>query len=438
MAKMSKNLPPPEFGIFFGLRSQIRQDSEDERRLLFSDFLDQHRLIKLTYLLLQYCPIFLKSRLAYLYAMSLGAQKLALEKNAVIAFYTRNNEKNKFQELKEILGEDSFVTLQIVNQPIFSFFYFLRGAFRNLPKAWQIFRIVRGLVKKHDFYIALRASHSLFQTIFFLPKFRSQRPKYVLFSTSGNPHGTAIMASRVRLGIPVLFASHGVVSVPPTKIICDIGLFHGPRILQDYQSQNSYVGNFCFYPKQETSNHSSEKDKILISLSKTFSISALKDLTEELKRQFPKNKILIRPHPQSLSPLTLLQEIPGLSISQAALSREDLQGCEFMVAGNSTVHLEALEMRVPSLYFQELEASSGRVPDFLELVPRIASLKEIRASLQEAKTNFSQELWQSRFSQYIFAEKSPAEFKLQLQKAMLEVSSPKNLASFVSHPNRKK
>lgn len=417
---MIENLPPPQFGIFFGLRSQIRQDSEEERRLLFSDFLNQNLLIKFTYLLFHFCPTPIKACLAYFYAMSLGAQNLPIERGAVIAFYKRNNEKNKFNTLKEILGEDSFRAIHLPTQPIFSFLYFLPFALKNPAKTLQIFRIVHGLVKKRDFFIALRASHSLFQTIFFLCQFRLHRPGMILLSTSGNPHGTAIMASRVRLGIPLLFASHGAVSVPPTKIICDIGIFHGPRILEDYQSQKSFLKNWFFYPWQETRTQDLGKDEILISLSKTFSISALKNLIHEVKTQYPKNKILVRPHPQSLSPLTLLKEIPDLNISHTALSRDDLHGCDFMVAGNSTVHLEALEMRVPSLYCQELEASSGRLPDFLDLVPRIESLKAIQASLHQAQLNFTEETWQDRFSTYILAKSSAADFKLQIQNAIFK------------------
>jgi hypothetical protein len=133
--------------------------------------------------------------------------------------------------------------------------------------------------------------------------------------------------------------------------------------------------------------------------------------------------VIIRPHP-----LNLWRGLPetvrkyrgdGVSLSRATLET-DLTHCFLMVAGNSSVHLEALIAGVPSIHSPGLDHTP---PDALAFLRGDVVYRACHPQLHIADVMdyYCSSAWRARFARYVNVERTEAEADEEVRDAMTEL-----------------
>lgn len=226
--------------------------------------------------------------------------------------------------------------------------------FDDWGRILQNIRILWRLCKKESFPIAARAT----ETIFLYQFFESWRkrcgttPVYYL-STQSQPHFSALNELSRNCRVKLCFVSHSPWVLGPLPIFCDTGIFWGKSGSDQFLKVGSKINNLIyFYPERTIRKASTDnKQHILIALSKNPNFSRLAQLLDELRFRFPDTPLRIRCHPNSPFEVPL-----DISSNKSIFSlAEDLTSAKFMIAGNSTVHLEAFLFDVPSFWDPNLD-----------------------------------------------------------------------------------
>lgn len=240
------------------------------------------------------------------------------------------------------------------------------GVFSDWNRVWQNLRIAIKICRAESFPIAARAV----ETMIFYQYFSSKADEVhtsngldsekngsgdhsYFLSTQSQPHFSALNELSKRNRIKLCFVSHSPWVLGPLPIFCDAGVFWGRAGSDQFLKIGSKIKNIFFYYPEKKSQPIDEKkkDTILLALSKNPNLIELDRLIAELQKKFPNLRLRIRSHPNS--PFSLPLKFQKLSSSSSLT--EDLSSSVFMIAGNSTVHLEALLFRVPTFYLQNLD-----------------------------------------------------------------------------------
>ncbi len=255
--------------------------------------------------------------------------------------------------------------------------------FSDWSRAWQNLRIAIKICRKESFPIAARALETMIFYQYFSSKVEratssnrlnskvcgsSSHSYYV--STQSQPHFSALNELSKRNRIKLCFVSHSPWVLGPLPIFCDAGIFWGRAGSEQFIKIGSKIKNVLYYyPENKTlPNVGKNKDIILLALSKNPNLLELDRLMAELQVKFPNTRIRIRSHPNS--PFPLPRKFRKIS-SNCSLS-EDLSSSIFMIAGNSTVHLECLLFRVPTFFHTALD---GETDSPLELFQSLNILR---------------------------------------------------------------
>lgn len=413
--------------LYFSIKNQIKKDHTQERSDLFSVFLSSHLILKYPYQFLELHKLSpLRALFCFIYAACVSGNWLTTKDTSPITIEKRANESNKIRELESVLRVYGFKRASL-NISFFkkfsSFFYFLKRAARSPLSFIKTWKWLLRLNQNFPFYVCLRATETLFIFLYLNEKFQKIKPSALLISTEGNPHGSAVMGIADKFSIPLIFASHGAISTQPVKIKCELGLFHGAKMREDYLREFSKVESTIYYGRKKNINNDSNfSKKICLCLSKDPNLLAIKNLLLKIKNEFVGAEILLRPHPQSMVSVSSIQKnFPFINISKNNSLAEDLSGSFLVLAGNSTVHLEALSYGVASLFWQDLDMGRQPLLSFLKegIVFSLQSNADISEAYQNALKIYSDPLWRSKLSQYVNLNESEEEF---LQKFHIQLA----------------
>ncbi|HEY8278142.1 MAG TPA: hypothetical protein VIH99_00875 [Bdellovibrionota bacterium] len=375
----------------------------------------------------------LKTFLCLLFGSSKGAQPAFPTGVQPIALEERGNEVRRISSLQPALQSQKVRRFRWKIRPRtagFSLGYFLLSACRHPVNAWRILRFLHRLAGKYPLYVAMRAAECLFIYGFLAEKFRIQQPNFLLISTDANPHGTAAMGIASRLGIRLVFAAHAPISAHPVRIKCGLGIFYGQRSLEGYQRLSSEIGQTLFYGFGKGSVDDegiSQLRKICICLSKDPQLSSVKNLIAQIREAFPGVAVLVRPHPQTLVSRKILRTCLAIrEISVSPSIAHDLEGVSFVLAGNSTVHLDVLAEGVPSVFVPTLDAVERPPLSFLQegLVPWAGEGADWPALQRKLEGGFRGPESKRRLHSYLNQEYSFAEFLGKLEGAAKELRPP--------------
>jgi predicted glycosyltransferase len=96
--------------------------------------------------------------------------------------------------------------------------------------------------------------------------------------------------------------------------------------------------------------------RIGIFLGKSSQLINLEQIINSLKK-YQSSEILLRMHPNTLfqNPSKIVHKYPSIILSKNSNVEQDIQSCDFILAGNTTVHLKCLLHGVVSMYCYQLE-----------------------------------------------------------------------------------
>ncbi len=189
---------------------------------------------------------------------------------------------------------------------------------------------------------------------------RKERPRGVVVSNdhTGLPR-TFTMAARAE-GIPTFYLQHGAGSTRNPPLAFDFALLDGRDSLEKFQAAGPSQTRVFLVgkPKSDESfsqiNGRSRARSIGICTNYGDPLPRLEELCRGLRRRFPELSFRIRPHPRDRRPLwrDLSQRLDmPLSDAGEESSFEFLQAVDVVIAGDSSIHVEAALMNVHPLFF---------------------------------------------------------------------------------------
>lgn len=247
--------------------------------------------------------------------------------------------------------------------------------------------ILRRLCRKYPLYVVMRVAEALCFYAELVRYVRSHQPNFLMISSEGNPPGLAALGVSRSLGTPVVYVAHAPHVVNPAKIDCSVGVFWGQHSLQEFLSVGSnfqktfLMGSIA----RETIPHL-EKTHICFCLSKSVNQELLLQGVELCEQEGFKNRIIVRPHPNSFVSRKQLIKILGnkAQVSSDSLDH-DLGRSSLCIAGGSSVHLESLSRGVPTIQLEKIDGFEdlNHLTHKKISIPRASNIKELKSILHD-------------------------------------------------------
>ncbi|HEU0029383.1 MAG TPA: hypothetical protein VFQ53_02035 [Kofleriaceae bacterium] len=234
---------------------------------------------------------------------------------------------------------------------------------RALPR---LAAIARRLWRGHEPAAALRAVELIAYYARFSELLASGRYRVAAMSTYTNPWGLALHAAARRHGIPVVLAAHGMPVWPVARLDYDLA------IVDSAASRDMFIRAGCQLDRVVLESARAAHrplpralpDRPLVIgvlLSKEPGPAVVPWLDGLLARP-DIGQLVVRPHPASVwrGLERALARYPRdrVVLGTGRSCAEDLARVDFAIAGNSSVHVEALVRGTPAIFVPELDATT--------------------------------------------------------------------------------
>jgi len=282
------------------------------------------------------------------------------------------NERRTLETLPNLVPELDWTELKFRSRPNAAT---LSALARKLGPR-RIFRIVRRLHRRHEFFKVLRVVELIGYYARYLEIFQNARFTIAVMSSHSNPHGIAFNLAARKCGVPVVLVTHGMPVRPVARLSYDLGLVHCEAARQTYLKEGCKMDRILIHGRRQ--HHAPmpagplrERLSVGVFLCKDVNEKRLREVIEGLLCDRRVSRIIVRPHPKNL----------WLGIDAWIASRNDARICrtfsssvvrdveasDIVLAGNSSVLVEAVAAGRPSGYVLGLDHGS---PDLHAFVAR--------------------------------------------------------------------
>ena len=180
----------------------------------------------------------------------------------------------------------------------------LRGLARNSTPG-RIFRLVRRLQRRHEFFKVLRVVELIGYYTRYLEIFEKHRFNLAVTSNHSNPHGLALNLAARKAGMPVVLVTHGMPIRPVARLSYELAIVHCEAARQTYLEEGCRMTRVlahgrrqCYLPMP--AGRMPQNLTVGIFLCKEVNEVRLGNLVALLLSQPDVSRILIRPHPKNL------------------------------------------------------------------------------------------------------------------------------------------
>ena len=187
------------------------------------------------------------------------------------------------------------------------------------------------------------------------------KPKSIIFPNDHLVWHRVLRIAAESSNIPTIYIQHASVTERFPKLEFDLSLLEGQDALDKYSKKGIngkviLVGMLKFDKYYSMINHSKSAKTIGICTNILDDESLIEKLCSELKFAFPEKTIILRPHPRdarfSFYKNLIVKFKIEFSDSKIENSFEFLQKVDVNIAGESSIHLEAVLLNVYPIYFQ--------------------------------------------------------------------------------------
>ncbi|MEO5580313.1 MAG: hypothetical protein ABIR58_06610 [Gemmatimonadaceae bacterium] len=288
----------------------------------------------------------------------------------ILACARRDNERRAVKELRGAIGSLAWGEIR------FDFHGALDPARVGMHSHGHLARaadLARHLRRDHDMFHVLRALELVFYYDRIGRILDRGRYRVAVMSSYSNPWGIALNLAAHRRGIPVVHVMHGVPVWPVPRLDYELAIVNnqasyelllraGCRIDRVIvkSGQGRYRPLPLSTPKQPV--------KVGLLLSKQPRKESVSSWIRGLLANDGVQSVLVRPHPANLwgGLPAALNEFPADRVETSnGGTDEDIRRCDLVIAGNSSVHVDALTAGVPAVYAKDLDHSSGDPVSFL-------------------------------------------------------------------------
>ena len=239
----------------------------------------------------------------------------------------------------------------------------------------QIARISRIVSRRHEPFRAYRVVELLFYYQRYVQLFATRKFRMAVISSHSNPHGIALNLAARRFGVPAVLITHGMPISPVARLDYDLAIMECEASANTYRRAGCRLGRVVVksrksdYVPMDLCHAPHGPLTIGVFLSKDPAEDQFVSLVRALLSHTAVKRILVRPHPVNLWPglagrLASMKE-ERLHLSTGGPILDDVRGCDFVIAGNSTVHVEAVVAGKPACYVRGLDHAPYDVQSFV-------------------------------------------------------------------------
>lgn len=247
---------------------------------------------------------------------------------------------------------------------------------RLLPRdCRRLRRLARSLSRRHGVFHALRVLELVAFYTRYLELLADRRSRFAVMSTHSNPHGIALNLAARRLGIPIVLITHGMPIRPIARLHYDLAIHECVASRRIYDEAGCRMGRTII--KSRRDGHA-PMELPTPGVPMTVGVFLSKDPVDAQVMQCLRalavdprvGRIIIRPHPVNLW-RDLSARVASLGDARIGLRTDtcltgDLARCDVVVAGNSTVLLDAVVAGRPGCYVSGLDHGPHDVQDFVK------------------------------------------------------------------------
>jgi len=184
---------------------------------------------------------------------------------------------------------------------------------------------------------------------------RLHKPKAIVFANDHNAFCRALLIGAKECGIKTIYLQHAAVTDKFPALKFDLNLLDGKDSLRKYKRAGTIEGKVVLIgmPKfdkyYEKIKQREEINTVGIALNRNDIFSYYLNISDELKKQFKSMNFIFRFHPSIILSEIVIPEYATLSDVTKESSFEFISKIDVLIAGNSSIHLEAALMNVASI-----------------------------------------------------------------------------------------
>ena len=240
----------------------------------------------------------------------------------------------------------------------------------------RIFRIVRRLHQRYEFFKVLRVVELIGYYARYLEIFQNARFDLAVMSSHSNPHGIAFNVAAQKCGVPTVLITHGMPVRPVARLSYDLAVVHCEAARETYLKEGCRMDRILVHGRQQhhapmPAGRLPERLSVGVFLCKDVNEKRLREVIEGLLSDRRVSRIIIRPHPKNL---WLGLDAWIASRNDARICRtfgssvvRDVEASDIVLAGNSSVLVDAVTAGRPSGYVPGLDHGA---PDLHAFVAR--------------------------------------------------------------------
>ncbi|HEX8189390.1 MAG TPA: hypothetical protein VF586_13625 [Pyrinomonadaceae bacterium] len=268
-----------------------------------------------------------------------------------------SNERRAVEALPRLLPEAGWTEWKFRRRPEAAALRALAGL--RPASVRRAFRLARRLHRRHEFFKVLRVLELIGYYARYLSLFRAGRFRLAVMSSHSNPHGIAFNLAAHRCGVPVVLVTHGMPVRPVAPLSYDLALVHCEAARRTYEEEGCRMARVLVHGRRQhhapmTPGPLPERLAVGVFLCKDVNEGRLRDLAERLLADPRVSRVLVRPHPKNLwrglDEWVATRGEPRLSLSPRGPAFEDIMSSDVVLAGNSSVLVEAVTAGRPAAY----------------------------------------------------------------------------------------
>lgn len=343
------------FPYLSAVQNQIRLDNSEFKRDLFESLLAKSKPLRIGYRLCN-VNILMQVFTCLIYFYYRGLAIRPEKPKPIVAAPVFGNEKRILsleisKEVREQLAEytkhKKFIWINIFK---------ILPLLRLVQRTGFVLRQSYSVLKDNPLYVGMRCAELHAYYVNLLRPIKSAN--IVLATTDANPNGVALLCLAKIFQKPVIFVSHGEPNPPINHFDVDLAYLLGEESLKRYKREGTKIKEVIYAGYKEFASpiapiqeHSIQR--VGLFLGKFDSLTNLQRLIATIKKNFTPISILLRDHPNFPLKAKAKQILSaeGLELSESVDIFSEIGRCDFVVAGNSTSHLEILLSGKPSLYY---------------------------------------------------------------------------------------
>jgi hypothetical protein len=190
---------------------------------------------------------------------------------------------------------------------------------------------------------------------YLLSTFENNSNRIVYFSNDHSPTMRVAARTCAELGFVTIYIQHASVGFDFPPLIFSLSLLEGQDAKTKYEKAGIHGSvKFIGMPKSDSYVNVRKSRRTLKSIGLGISVldnySKVCSLVEFLQSHFPKIQIIFRQHPRDNRKFSLHENV-AISAPLNESSFEFLLRCDVLVAGVTSMHLEATMLNIPAIYY---------------------------------------------------------------------------------------